>query len=224
MIPEYTELWRSEIGSGMWGVQKKDIDIMIIYCVNTNKILRGEHVYITRPNKKYKEPKRYGEYDVEEQSQELGHLVNKLIDGNVNAIWSVMSHFKEIPAIYLNIHNDLNTIVRSNLSKSSYKSIRGMAISQYLDNTKRANAVNMTVGKAYRGAWRVAEFGVRLLLDNKIIFKAHPHDYIPTEEEVMNKIKELDEAYESSTLPEKSNEDEFRDFLYHVRLGFMERE
>jgi hypothetical protein len=218
-LPEgYTLLWKTEVGSGMWGTDRNDLDLMAVYCVDTNKILRGENIRITMPHRKYRDELKYGDIDVEEQAQELGHLVNKLIDGNVNAIWSVCSP-KIIESPYCGILWDLQKIVCNNLSRMSYHSIKGMSMSQYYDNEKRAAV--MPPGKAYCGALRVANFGCTLLADNKLEFKGIDTNYIPTEDEVLAAILSLDNMYKISDLPEKPNEDLFRDFLYHVRLGFF---
>ena len=215
----YTHLWSTETGSGMWGTQRNDIDISSVWCVDTEKILRGERVNQTFPQRKYRDVKRFGDIDVEEQSQEIGHLINKLIDGNVNAIWVVCSS-NIIDKPHHTILNDLQYITMKNLSKVSYHSIKGMVMSQYNDNIKRA--LVMPPGKAYRNAIRTANFGSTLLCENKIVFKGIPRDYIPEESEVIDAIGGLDIAYEMSKLPEKPNEDAFRDFLYEVRMGFMD--
>lgn len=214
----YNLLWQSEIGSGMWGTKRNDLDLMSVYCVDTHKILRGENVHITMPHRKYRDEVKYGDIDVEEQAQELGHLVNKLIDGNVNAIWSVCSP-EIISSPYSNILFDLKKITLANLSKMSYHSIKGMCMSQYNDNVKRAAV--MPPGKAFRGALRVANFGITLLSKGEVKFVGVNKDYIPTEDEVVRAIMKLDEANEKSKLPDKPNEELFRDFLYHVRIGFM---
>jgi hypothetical protein len=218
-LPEgYTLLWRSEVGSGMWGTEHNDLDLMSVYCVDTHKILRGENIRITMPHRKYRDEIAYGDIDVEEQAQEIGHLVNKLVDGNVNAIWSVCSPVV-IESPYSNILHDLQQITIHNLSKMSYHSIKGMCVSQYNDNEKRAAV--MPPGKAFRGSLRTAQFGNTLLSENKLEFKGVDRSYMPPKDEVLAAILSLDNMYKISTLPEKPNEHLFRDFLYHVRLGFM---
>jgi len=214
----HTLLWKTEIGSGMWGTKRNDLDLMSVYIVDTHKILRGENIRITMPHRKYRDETKYGNIDVEEQAQEIGHLVNKLIDGNVNAIWSICSP-EIVEESYPEILSDLKKITLNNLSKMSYHSIKGMCMSQYNDNVKRAAV--MPPGKAFRGALRVANFGIALLSKGKLEFVGVDKEYMPTEDEVIRSIMKLDEAYEKSTLREKPNEDEFRDFLYHVRMGFM---
>jgi hypothetical protein len=215
---DYTLLWSVETGSGMWGTKRNDIDISSVYCVDTNKILRGERISQTFPQRKYRNEKLYGDIDIEEQSQEIGHLVNKLIDGNINAIWVVCSP-NIINKSHHQILRDLRYITMKNLSKLTYHSVKGMVMNQYKDHVKRASV--MPPGKAHRNAIRTANFGSTLLSENKIIFKGIDRDYIPEESEVIEAIARLDIAYETSKLPEKSNEIAFRDFLYHVRLSFV---
>jgi len=215
---DYTKLWSVETGSGMWRVKRNDIDISSVYCVSTNKILRGERINQTFPQRKYRDVKKYGDIDVEEQSQEIGHLVNKLIDGNVNAIWAVCSP-NIIDKPYDKILRNLRYITMKNLSKLSYHSIRGMAVNQYNDSVKRAAV--MPVGKSFRTAIRTANFGSYLLDRNELRFEGLPADYIPTNEEVVNALSLLDLSYKTSKLPERPNENAFRNFLYYVRLDFM---
>lgn len=218
-LPEgYTLLWSVETGSGMWGTKRNDLDITSVYCIDTFKILRGENVRVTMPHKKYRDEKKFGDIDIEEQAQEIGHLVNKLIDGNFNAITAVCSP-NIIECKYPDILRDLKYIIENNLSTASFNSINGMCISCANDHVKRAAV--LPPGKAFRSALRVANFGKTMFSQNKIEFVGIDKEYIPTEQEVNDAIKNMTDAYYASTLPDKPCEDQFRDFLYHVRLGFM---
>jgi hypothetical protein len=76
-------------------------------------------------------------------------------------------------------------------------------------------------GKGYRTALRTINFGIKLLLESKIRFA--PVLRTPGAEEVMEKLQRLDEAYDSSLLPDRPEEDVFRDFLMRLRLEDMAR-
>jgi hypothetical protein len=111
---------------------------------------------------------------------------------------------------------ELRNIIIENPTKAAYKSIRGMATNQKLDETKRPR---LSGGKGYRTAARTALFGVDLLSHWEFNFQ--PAFAIVnldiSEAEVDASIAMLDEAYENSPYPERPNEEPFRDFLYKVR-------
>ncbi len=82
-------LFVSCVGSHMWGMQspESDIDLVMIYIAPTKRILRGERI---PPTIRQEIAARGGEvYDT--LGWEIGHLINQLIKGNVNAIWYVTS-------------------------------------------------------------------------------------------------------------------------------------
>jgi hypothetical protein len=91
-------------------------------------------------------------------------------------------------------------------------------MSLFKDNERRAAV--LPPGKAYRGVLRVANFGKTLFSKHTIEFVGVSRDYIPTKEEVVKAMYDMADAYDHTTLPDTTNKDAFRDFLYHVRLGF----
>jgi hypothetical protein len=76
-------------------------------------------------------------------------------------------------------------------------------------------------GKGYRTALRTINFGILLLLEGRICFAPVLHN--PKAEEVMGKLCQLDEAYEASRLPDRPDEDAFREFLLRLRMEEMAR-
>jgi predicted nucleotidyltransferase len=205
-------LFITNVGSHMWNMQtpESDLDLMLVYQEDTKHILEGKPIHVTKPDKSF--VNGTDGILVDQKEQEIGHLVNKLIDGNVNAIWTVCT-----PIIVHDNHylQELRTIVEHNLSKASYASINGMAMSLLKDHTKRAGV--MPEGKALRTAWRTCVFGQSLLLEGKIKFKPMFEDV--TVEDVEWIIKSLKYIYESaSSLPDKPDEKPFRDFLFKLRI------
>ncbi|MCU0638084.1 MAG: nucleotidyltransferase domain-containing protein, partial [Methanothrix sp.] len=90
-------LFISCVGSHMWGMQSEesDIDLVMIYIAPTRAILRAERI---SPTIRQKIADRGGEiYDT--LGWEVGHLINQLIKGNVNAIWYVTSPLLIKPSI-----------------------------------------------------------------------------------------------------------------------------
>ena len=82
-------LFISCVGSHMWGMQNEesDIDLVMIYIAPTRSILRGERI----PSTIRQEIAARGGEIYDTLGWEIGHLINQLIKGNVNAIWYATS-------------------------------------------------------------------------------------------------------------------------------------
>jgi predicted nucleotidyltransferase len=204
-------LFISSVGSHMWGMQssESDIDLVMIYIAPTMVLLRGERIF---PTLRQKITARGGEiYDT--LGWEIGHLINQLIKGNVNAIWYVTSPLVIKPSI---IQEELSSLVQANLCRETYRSIRGMAESQIKSEEKPKVA-----GKGYRTALRTLNFGIKLLSEGRICFA--PAFGTPGAEVVMEKMRQLEEAYEASPLPDRPDENAFRELLLRLRMEDMAR-
>jgi len=202
-------LFISCVGSHMWSmqIQESDIDLVMIYIASTRSLLRGERI---SPTVSQQITSRGGEvYDT--LGWEIGHLINQLIKGNVNAIWYVTSPLVIKPSI---IQEELSALVQTNLCRQTYHSIKGMAESQI-----KSEEMPNTQGKGYRTALRTINFGIKLLNEGKICFA--PVSDTPGAKEVTIKMCQLDEAYKASRLPELPNEEAFRDFLLRLRMEEM---
>jgi hypothetical protein len=200
-------------GSHMWGMNtpESDIDLVIIYIAPTRSLLRGERIL---PTLRQRITAHRGEiYDT--LGWEIGHLINQLIKGNVNAIWYATSSLVVKPCA---IQEELSAIVRANLSRATYHSLRGMAESQIKSEGKPESDPKIA-GKGYRTALRTIEFGIRLLSEGKISYSPAIGD--PGAERVWEGMRRLEEAYELSPLPGRPDEEAFRDFLMRLRLEEM---
>jgi uncharacterized protein len=203
-------LFVSCVGSHMWGMQspESDIDLVMIYISPTRSILRGERV---PPTVRQEIAARGGEvYDT--LGWEIGHLINQLIEGNVNAIWYVSSPLIIKPSA---VQEELSALVQANLCRETYQSIKGMAESQIKSEEKPTKRP----GKGYRTALRTINFGITLLEEGRICFA--PILHTPGAGEVMEKMLQLEEAYAASSLPDLPDEDAFREFLLRLRLKEM---
>lgn len=199
-------LYTSCIGSHMWGMQNResDIDLVAVYAASTRSILRGEKVF---PTIRQRIAQCRGEiYDI--IGWEIGHLINQLIKGNINAIWYASSPLVAKPSL---VQEELSALVKDNLGRESYRSIKGMAQSQMKSEDKPSEA-----GKGLRTALRTINFGIMLLMEGRICFA--PVLHTPGAEVVMEKMRELDYAYEASRLPDRPDEEVFREFLLRLRL------
>jgi hypothetical protein len=82
--------------------------------------------------------------ELDETWLEVGHLVDQLIKENANAIWFIMSPLvvKGHPAL-----RELQVMVRSNLSRATYPSLRGIATSQAGEILKRPLSSQECLGR-----------------------------------------------------------------------------
>lgn len=203
-------LFISCVGSHMWGMQNEesDIDLVMIYIAPTKRILRGERI---PPTIRQEIADRGGEvYDT--LGWEIGHLINQIIKGNVNAIWYVTSPLVVKPSP---VQKELSALVQANLCRETYHSIKGMAESQIKSEGEAAKKP----GKGYRTAMRTINFGIALLSEGRISFA--PVLHTPEAEDVMEKMRQLHETYAASSLPDLPDEEAFREFLLRLRLKEM---
>jgi predicted nucleotidyltransferase len=204
------------VGSHMWGMQspESDIDLVMIYIAPTRAILRGDRISLTVRQ----QITTLGGEIYDTLGWEIGHLINQLIKGNVNAIWYATSPLVIKPS---NIQEELSALVQANLCRQTYHSIKGMAESQIKSEEKPAENPKIA-GKGYSTALRTLNFGIELLSEGRICFA--PVLRTPGAEQVMEKVRRLEEAYAASPLPDRPDEDAFREFLLRLRLDEMARE
>lgn len=211
MIPEDSiQLWSVIHGSHMWGMQhsESDVDVATIYQVPTKTILSGRPYDRTRPQTKREQKVGEDLIKIEDTFWEIGHLVSYLLKGNCNAIW--MTNSCQILSS-CDVHEELRTIVKNNLAKNVYHSIKGMAASQISDATKR----NLGM-KGLRSAWRTLNFGINVLDGRGILFEPAPE--IVIESDCTHMLVCLKDALEGSNLPEIPETLSFYDYLYKIRL------
>lgn len=198
------------VGSHMWRMnnEESDVDLAVIYIAPTNAILRGERIPVTAGQQMNV---RQGiVYDT--LGWEVGHLINQILKGNINAIWYTTSPIVIHPSPY---QEELRSLVERNLCRSSYRSLAGMAESQIAEGMKKSGAG----GKGLRTALRTMNFGIELLTRGRLFYE--PVCYTPDLDVVLDKKRQLLEAYESSNLPDLPDEDIFREFLFRLRMDEM---
>lgn len=202
-----TILFQTLVGSHMWSMvtPESDVDLMTVYRQDTKEILSGYRVQKGKEHRMF--VKDHIDYDI--QYMEIGHLVELLMQGNVNALWTVTSPYaiKKSESLI-----SLRSIVMNTLSRKSYHSIVGMATSQMNDEKKRPSMA----GKGFRTALRTINFGIALFDRGCVEFK--PVKEIVTLDEVKNGFIELKVSCNHSKLPSSTNIKMFREYLCNERI------
>jgi len=199
---------KTMVGSHIWKMNNEDSDedYFEIYLDTTENLFRGT------PHNKSKFTQVDG---VDTHSHELGHVIEQLLKGNINFVIGVTS---PITVISNEHFEELKKITYRNISKNIYHSIHGMARHNYKRFIASGEDTNW---QRYSKILRGIEFGIRVLKFRKVeykppkkVYKTYNHK---NEELYHNLIADLEIAFEESTIPEKPNEDEFRDFLCDIR-------
>jgi len=197
-------LWQTEIGSRMWNMQREDsdTDIFKAYIIPTTDILSGKN-------------KGCGSHfnstdKIDTTSHEIGKIIDMLIRGNVNFIWSVMSPIIVDDSEEL---RELRTIVENNVAKNCFHSIHGLAVhnyKRYIENDKDLSS------KRINTIIRTLFFGMNLLEKGEFHFDRLILKY--NKKDVEESIHDLEEIYNITDLPEKPDEKPYRDYLLKLRL------
>lgn len=235
---EKTILFRTIVGSHMWGQHhsESDIDKFEIYIFDSRSFLLGNR----HDGGHHSEVEKKG-IKIEKDTYEIGHVVRQLLKGNINFLWGVMS-----PKFDLVTTNstwgvwDLRRMTRENLSKATTHSIRGFAIHNLkhwfgliLDKIVSINGhvhyivikkkeprlipENKKYWKILNTCARTLGFGIKLLNEGVLDFE-NPQEAIRTGEIILL-LHELETAYNESKLPEKPDPKPFEEYLLYTRLN-----
>lgn len=203
-------LFVTEVGSRMWGMTdiSSDHDMFVCYKTPASEYLRNNNFGATLPS----QPNVIiGETEFDFQYMEIGHLVNLLCKGNINAIWAVCSPIVHKSSIELEI---LKETVLATLSQASYDSIRGMAMSEFKDAEKRKKV--RSPEKSLKTCLRTLWFGCSMLQGCGLDFSAVRE---ATEKMCQDEFERLEVCYIESRLPEKPDRARLQDYLYRVRMN-----
>ncbi len=199
------------VGSHMWrmNAEDSDVDLAITYIAPTRAILRGEPISHTIGQQK---SIRNGiVYDT--MGWEVGHLINQLLKGNINAIWYATSPIVPQRSV---CQEELKYLIENNLCRNTYYSLAGMADIQIKEGQKQ----NGSGSKGFMTALRTMNFGVELLSRGRLCYS--PVRYIPELDEVEERKRRLLDAYKSSHMPDLPDKEVFREFLYKLRMADMD--
>ena len=149
-------------------------------------------------------------------SHEIGKIVDELIKGNINFLVGTLSPLV-ISRHQIDTLTELKGIVEKHgQTKACTHSIRGLAVYNYRKYiigsdtardyplTKKCNTIN-----------RVLLFGINLLNGNGFEFKPVKNQ---TPEDVKLLLEEFDKAVVATKIPEKTDPEPFREYLFRLRL------
>ncbi len=210
-----TKLWTTVVGSHTWRMNRPDSDIdeFTAYIVPTVDILNGRN----RGHGSHFKAKAEG--TVDRHKHEIGLIVNELIDANVNHLIGVLS-----PVVSYQKDDELKRIkdlvLECGSSKACYRSINGLAYKNYKKYViGHDTAREYPIEKKCNLICRTLLFGINILEGKGFIFTPVEKQ---TPEDVKKLMKQLDEAKEASTLPERVDEEPFRDYLFNIRMRQLE--
>lgn len=203
----------TKIGSHIWSMNRddSDIDLFKVFVVPTEDILKN----IANTRSKFIQ-----ENNTDISLHEISVVVEQILKGNVNFLIGVMSPIIIETSEW---HTKLKQIVVENISKNCYHSIHGLAIHNYKkyiepgkdDSEKRCNKILRVLqfGKEILDT-RPLVINGRMVFNVKFEFKSVSNG---TPDDILAWIDMLNDAYKYSQLPEKSNEEPFRQFLLEIR-------
>ena len=208
-MSENKELFITNVGSHMWGMNRpdSDIDLFIVYQAPSTDFLVG---------KAHTNSHRSMNENIDRVSFELGHVVSQLLKGNINYLWGVMS-----PKIIKDWDRlqSLRELTTKNLSKQLYHSVHGLGLhnyKKYVESEKDPTAKRCTL------ICRSLNFGTKLL--TKGMFSFGPMEPC-TPKDTLDHLHALDLAYVSSPLPESpEHKREMEAWLLDVRLHKLKEE
>jgi len=153
IVSNYDIRMVTEIGSQMWGMDHvdSDHDIIVIYSVPTKTILRGDKYKSNLPSKHHIEIE-CSLYDF--QFIEIGHFVNLLKKGNINAVFAILS---PLSVVMQDEIKELRKVISSiEFTTAMIPSTIGWAKSQLADMEKRKDTRDPT--KSLRCAYRTTKW------------------------------------------------------------------
>jgi len=208
-MSENKELFITNVGSHMWGMNRpdSDIDLFVVYQAPSTDFLIG---------KAHASSHRSMNENIDRVSFELGHVVSQLLKGNINYLWGVMS-----PKIIKDWDRlqSLRDLTTKNLSKQLYQSVRGLGLhnyKKYIESEKDPTAKRCTL------ICRSLNFGIKLLTKGMFSFASMEPC---TPKDVPEYLHALDLAYVSSPLPEYPEcKRQMEAWLLDVRLHKLKEE
>jgi predicted nucleotidyltransferase len=213
----------TEVGSGMWGMRElsSDHDIVVIYSDNMADFMAGRGYAPNMPCKHGIRVKCNGgcvqgeEYDF--SYMEVGHLINLLKKGNINAIWATLS---PIVITTSDLHKEISAYVGEHPTKAIIPSLDGMVMSQLSDAVKRAKVKDRK--KNIMTAMRTVQFGLNLVRSKQYIFT--PVTISCNEEDVKQSLANLKFIVKDSNICDKIPAVGLEEILLKHRMQFLKED
>lgn len=211
-------IWTTNIGSHAWHMNHadSDIDVFDAYIVPTKDILSGKnngggsHFHEKDEND-----------NIDKHTHEIGKIIDELIKGNINFLIGTLS-----PIVLFEEKNYLKDIrqlvINHCQTKSCTHSIKGLAISnykKYIIGSDTARDYPLT--KKCNMIVRTLMFGINILRGNGFKLNAINNQ---TPEYVKQMLIIFDEAFINSKIPDKTDPEPFRNYLYELRLKELNNE
>jgi predicted nucleotidyltransferase len=208
---EKFEVFRTNIGSHMWKMNRPDSDedIAIVYLANSRDILLTNRI----------DGKQTITETLDTTYYELGKVIQELKKGNVNFLWVVMSPI--IISEFRNLLKELRQIVAENAAKNCYYSIKGLAKHNIYHFIEKGDQESALYKKKLNVIARTIQFGINILLYGKYLFERTD---IQTKNELDDLVIRLDQVYQSSTLPKDPSPEPFDNFLIKWRLWKIDQD
>lgn len=211
-------LFATVTGSQMWQMERADSDVDIYSCYirdsrsyQIHGRTKGSHN--TTYRKKFPHLGINEEKEVQEQSHELERVIKYLKTGNVNFIFLVTSplHVYE----HRNSLQELRQIYIDNMSKNCYNSTLGMARNNMKDFIIHGDPQSLKYKKKLYTIGRGLQFGINLLLYKKPFYQPV---YCKSKDELDTLMIKLNDAYDNSHLPNKTDPEPFDNYIVKWRL------
>lgn len=202
------DLFTTTVGSHMWKMETptSDIDLQQVYMMDSKKFI------LERGAKgKFVQTKR-----IDKTTTELGSLIYRLLEGNCNNLWCVMSPI--INYEYKSALKELREIVSKNLARNCFNSIEGMARGNIARFITKGDRYSDIYKKKLNIVGRNLKFGINILTWGKCMFDKAD---IKNEDELLKLKNKLNIACLSSVLPDKPNPKPFEKYLIKWRLHKM---
>ena len=228
-------LWASVVGSHAWNMQRPDSDIDIIEVVidgardffTGNGMTKNVEIHETSGKELGYDVKRLmdvignkggrvDKYDVTQM--EIGHLIDLLKKGNINAIWAVMSPVQSTTTgIKIMVLDPLKKIVLDTLSFKTWKSVKGCVYGGNMGKKREHGLLVCDGEKKPKSAKRILEQFNTMLNTGEITFPTIKN--VPAMAELNEMIARIDARIDSGEHVLKTEIDTgaFDQFLFELR-------
>lgn len=205
-----------EVGSSMWGMERpdSDVDYFAMWACDTNSLLDGSYSEAQRKSRTKMARHEYPGCDTGRmEATEVSHCVHLLLDSNINAVQRALSPKRHV---WTTEAEELARLVQENRAKNVYHSVNGMNSYNLKRYWRRMEEEGEEFSAKKSGQiMRVVECAIRVL-DGK------PYSFEPvhgaTFKDCEAALDELTDAYHGSSLPERPDEDAFREWVLCVRM------